>query len=451
MSDAIVAKLGLDLKDFRKELGLASEEFKKFAKKQKSSVGEANAASTTLGRTFKQVGQSWVSGVVGVMGGAMAWSSIHEGIKAARELRKTLEGALQHTSANFSSVDEMRKRLEQTNSALQQSDSSLSSTMGRTMLELSGMADAMGQFLDNPMGVLSGKKKIKLRDPLKDVEAQDAALRKQQLDLQTKIAQKETDALATKWKAFKLSSQMAEEEEAARKRDEAIGGAQGLGKEAREKTRSNAQSAYDLEIAAIRKKHDMQREDLALQKAIMDLQGTAAQKNISALRLEIEMQRKRLEQRGGEMTIEEKGAAGVKIQQAQKSLKEAEADEFMKTPRQREQERLEAQKRRQALRVMEKRGKGRGAARARRDGDEFDSAFVGKGNPSNALNREGLPGGDISARARSAAGSAEFRRRFNREGFNAVSRTGQAESGNSVQQDILKVLRAIEKKKVSNL
>ncbi|HWL53869.1 MAG TPA: hypothetical protein VNQ90_15625 [Chthoniobacteraceae bacterium] len=360
-SEAIIAKLGLDTKDFQKDLnGSVASVLKAHTQMMRAAKGQ-QSTTDRLGTSIRSAGKEWmragIATFTGPLLGVMAIGSLWEGVKAAKELDRELDKVLKIKDAKFSSISDLQNQLQSVDGLLQKINTHLGSTMQRSANDLKDRFEALFNVISNPVGAWNGE--IKMDNTNVRLAKQEGDLKRDQLKLEEQIANKQLSQIGNQTIALTVSERAAEFAEAKRKYDEMLGAAAGKAPEVKQAMESSAKAQYRNELQQIVQKHDFMEEELRLQNEISKLQGSASQRSIAATRLEIAMLQKRLETHKDILSAEARNRLTVQINQKSRQLHDAQVERAGMTPQEVEAEKAQERDRRRAVRVFESRERGR--------------------------------------------------------------------------------------------
>lgn len=390
-SEAIIAKLGLDTKDFQKDLnGSVASVMKAHTQMMRASRGQ-QSATDRLGTSIRSAGKEWmragIATFTGPLLGVMAIGSLWEGVKAAKELDRELAKVLKIKDARFSSISDLQSQLQGVDNMLAKINTHLGSTMQRSANDLKDRFTALFDVIANPVGAWRGE--VKMDNTNARLAKQEADLRRDQLKLEEQIAKKQYEQVANQTIGLHISSKAAAVMEAERKLKEKLGAATGKPPETKRLMEETAKSEHRNELQEIAKKYDIMEEELALQNQIAAMTGSASQRNIKAMQAEIAMLQKRLAARK-DLTAEEKAALQTSINQKSRQLHDAQVERASMTPQDLEAERAQERERRRAERIVASRERGRQQNREANSSDENrDARFAAAKNPT-SLQPSGL-------------------------------------------------------------
>lgn len=346
MQNSIIARLGLDASNFNGGIASVMSRVKSMGSGIASIGGKLS--SSLLGGI---IGGGIVNSIVNVT------KTIMDGVSASKELGITLDNALQPTNARYASLDRLVEKLEETSAAIAEGDKALNSTWGRSMGDVRSIGATLWEGIKDPGGAITGTSKRV--DYNAENEAKVNAAKAQREALKNEIGQKANQELANKTAGLRISQEEEARRRADQKRDEQLGAATKRRYAPDSLMMATIRQEHALEIEEIKKKLDLEQDERNLQQEITELKGTAYEKSVKAL--EIEIKHLTALRNRKDINDNERRKYDASIQQKQTVLTKTQTSEAARkldqTPQEREAERQAIAKQKRLERTAEAQAK----------------------------------------------------------------------------------------------
>ncbi len=441
-ANAIIAKLGLDTKDFQKDLTGSVAQVLKAHTQMMRGAKQQQSATQTLGTSITQAGKAWaMAGIAAITGpilGAVAISSLYDGVKGVRELQKELNKLSSVGNAKFAGIDELNAGIQQSNNLIEQAETHLTSYKSTFMANVSDMVKFYVEAFNDPMGFLTGK--VNIGDSNKDIGDSQHAQYQKKLEYEKELTKRTRDRIALEEAKFSGNSKEAELTQAEKRKKEAERQRSKISDpEAVQQHVANTEAQYNLEVEQINKKYDLMEEEVRLQNTLSSLSGSTSTRTIRALQIEIAMLSRRRDARK-DLNKEERAALNATINQKSRQLHDANVEREMMSPQEREAEREQERQRKRAERVVLSRQKSREQNASVNSSDEIrksrmDTAVAG-GDSINPFGGKSLKDEINASREKTPLTLPSIAK----DHANSISSNFVAGKGNEVGQEIAKLL-----------